>query len=140
MINNTTYTTTIGFIEQNSTSFKEICELNQYNMMNSVQKYPKIIFYLALTIFLFLFIDRIIIPIFPKLHPYILDTLIKVSSALSLALLFFITLFTFNITQENYNIVQIPIYIFSIILIGLTIYTNWSKIKQWIKTTKKEEL
>ena len=137
-MNYTIINETNNILGQNVTSFKEICEINQYKILESVQRYPKIIFYLSLALFLFLMIDRIILPMIPKLYQYLgNETLIKVSSALSLANIYFITLFTFNITEINYKYISLALWIFSGILICATIYKNKEKIKElW----KKREL
>lgn len=119
-------------IAQKANNFTQTCEINQYNMISNLERYPKIIFYLGLAVFLFLFIDRIILPHFKKAQEYIGEELIKLSSALSLALIYFITLFTFKITEETYKYISIPLWMISIGLLIGVIYTKWKQ------HTKKE--
>lgn len=117
-----------SIIIDNTSSFKEICEINQYKALESVQHYPLIVLWCSVALFTLTFI-YILFSAFiknPETKLELQERLIGIVALLSSALLFFILLMTYpNETTGNY--IQIGV-LCLIMLLLISIY--YSKVKK----------
>lgn len=117
-----------NIIIDNVTSFKEICEVNQYRALESVQHYPLIVVWFSVALFIILFI-YILFSAFIKNSEFkleIQERIIGLSMLISSVLLFFIILMTYP-NEMTGNYIQIAI-LFMMAFLLISIY--YSKVKK----------
>lgn len=124
----------------NATSGEHICEVNAFKLLDTVQKYPKIVFWLAIAILGAVLLDRFVMPQIRKRWEKIYlavaripDTIIYVCAP---ALAWFAAFTTFHITEEiSRYYIETPL----MIILGLSLlYIIWKK-RHAIKAGINEE-
>lgn len=88
-----------------------VCELNQYNMIAHVQKFPKVAFWIAVIITACLFIDFLILPRFidNRFVNSIHGLFSKTAMILTPLLIFLLSITTYPISQQTMEQVINPI-------------------------------
>lgn len=124
----------VTLLNNTGLSFMEVCELNQYKLIEETAKLPKMLFWISLAIFVGLFIHFWIVPWLRswKYYAYIQDAFAGFSFALSIFLVLYMFLFTFQLDAQTLKrvgdillIVFIPLVI---IRIGYILYKHRDKI------------
>ena len=112
-------------------SSEKICELNQLKMLESVQKFPKIVFYLILLSFSIYFCYMIYTALSKNKERIekIANIILNLQTSLTAIILYFATFTTFN--AEKVNTLAQSAIITLILILGVVLYLNWKR--KWSK-------
>lgn len=124
---NTTFTINESMIKS-PTVWQNVCELNQVQMLQTLDRLPKVAFWITLLMAIFLAIQWIVIPFFAntKYYEWFKDSFLGFAFALSVFPPLILYGYVYYLTEQTINYITNGIYIFIAIYL-VVYYIHWRK-------------